>query len=343
MNGIADIGVNNGSGSEGGRDSGARTEAPYSVSLDKIINEMQLTVLCGGELTSRVLIFTPDLNRPGLEISGYTDDFTRDRIQLMGNSEMLYLKSLDEDVRRQKLAKLFEMGFPCLIIARSLEPFPEMLSLGEKYGIPVLGADIATTALYSELNRYLCVQLAPRKTVHAGLVEVYGEGVLIQGKSGVGKSETMLELIKRGHRLVADDIVEIRRVSHKTLVGSAPDVIRHLIEIRGVGFVDVKRLYGVGAVKMTENIQLVIQLEKWVEGKEYERVGLEDTYTEILGIKVPCVTIPVMPGRNLAVIVEAATMNNRQKMMGYNAAQELNKRVFENGAPEGGSGFSPYY
>ena len=315
----------------------------YSVSLDRIIKEMQLRVLSGGELTAGVNITTPDLNRPGLEITGYTEDFTHDRVQLMGNSEMLYLRGLTPEVREARLEKLFAMGFPCLIIARALEPFPEMLTLAEKYSIPVLGADIATTSLYSELNRYLCVQLAPRVSVHAGLVEVYGEGVLIEGKSGVGKSETMLELIKRGHRLVADDLVEIRRVSHKTLVGSAPDIIRHLIEIRGVGFVDVKRLYGIGAVKMTENIQLVIQLEKWVEGKEYERVGLEDKYTEILGIKVPCVTIPVMPGRNLAVIVEAATMNNRQKMMGYNAAKELNKRVFENGGmPEGGSGYSPY-
>ncbi|MBO5076710.1 MAG: HPr(Ser) kinase/phosphatase [Clostridia bacterium] len=316
----------------------------YSVSLDRIIKEMQLRVLSGGELTAGVNITTPDLNRPGLEITGYTEDFTHDRVQLMGNSEMLYLRGLTPEVREARLEKLFAMGFPCLIIARALEPFPEMLTLAEKYSIPVLGADIATTSLYSELNRYLCVQLAPRVAIHAGLVEVYGEGVLIEGKSGVGKSETMLELIKRGHRLVADDLVEIRRVSHKTLVGSAPDIIRHLIEIRGVGFVDVKRLYGIGAVKMTENIQLVIQLEKWVEGKEYERVGLEDKYTEILGIKVPCVTIPVMPGRNLAVIVEAATMNNRQKMMGYNAAKELNKRVFENGGmPEGGSGYSPYY
>ncbi len=321
-----------------------RTNGKYSVGLSKIVGEMQLRALCGAERIDGIQITTPDLNRPGLEITGYTEDFTHDRIQLMGNSEMMYLGSLEPETRRRKLEVFFGMGFPCLIIARSLEPYPEMLTLGEKTGIPVLSADVATTALYSELNRYLCVQLAPRETVHAGLVEVYGEGVLIQGRSGVGKSETMLELIKRGHRLVADDLVEIRRVSHKTLVGSAPDIIRHLIEIRGVGFVDVKRLYGMGAVKMTENIQLVIQLEKWVEGKEYERVGLDDKYTDILGIMVPCVTIPVMPGRNLAVIVEAATMNNRQKMMGYNAARELNKRVFENGgAPEGGSSFSPYY
>ena len=318
-------------------------EEKYSVGLEKIVSEMQLRVLCCGEKIDEVTINTPDLNRPGLEIAGYTDGFTNDRVQLMGNAEMLYLQSKPEDVRREKLKKYFALGFPCLIIARSLEPFPEMLEFAGEYGIPVLGSDMATTSLHSELNRYLCVQLAPRVSIHAGLIEVYGEGVLIKGKSGVGKSETALELIKRGHRLVADDLVEIRRVSHKTLVGAAPDVIRHLIEIRGVGFVDVKRLYGMGAVKMTENIELVIQLEKWIEGKEYERVGSEETYTDILGIRVPCVTIPVMPGRNLAVIIEAATMNNRQKMMGYNAAKELEKRVFEQGAPEGGSSFSPYY
>jgi len=315
----------------------------YTVSLQKIIDEMQLRVLWGEELVGKVEITTPDLNRPGLEIAGYTEDFASDRLQVMGNSEMMYLKSKEPEVRYEKLRKLFSLGFPCLIIARGMEPFREMLDLAKEFSIPVLGAEVVTTALYSELNRYLCVQLAPRMTIHAGLIEVYGEGVLIQGKSGVGKSETALELIKRGHRLVADDVVEIRRVSHKTLVGRAPDVIRHLMEIRGVGFVDVKQLFGIGAVKLTENIQLVIQLEKWVEGKEYERVGMEDTYTEILGIKVPCVTIPVMPGRNLAVIIEAATMNNRQKKMGYNAAVELNKRVFEQGVPEAGSSFSTYY
>ena len=315
----------------------------YSVKLQKIIDEMQLKVLCGEELVASVEITTPDLNRPGLEISGYTEGFAGDRLQVMGNSEMMYLKGMSPEERYSKLRSLFKLGFPCLIIARGMEPFPEMQELAREFSIPVLGAEVVTTALYSELNRYLCVQLAPRMTVHAGLIEVYGEGVLIQGKSGVGKSETALELIKRGHRLVADDVVEIRRVSHKTLVGRAPEVIRHLMEIRGVGFVDVKQLFGIGAVKLTENIQLVIQLEKWVEGKEYERVGMEETYTEILGIKVPCVTIPVMPGRNLAVIIEAATMNNRQKKMGYNAAVELNKRVFEQGAPEAGSSFSTYY
>lgn len=317
----------------------AKAEQEYSVCLRKIVEEMQLEILACPEAVDSVFVTSPHLNRPGLELAGYAEDFSSDRIQLMGNAEMHYLGGLIPAARRRKTERLFSYGFPCLIIARNQDPFPEMLDIAARCRIPVLRTDAVTTALHSELNRYLSVQLAPRETIHAGLIEVYGEGVLITGKSGVGKSETALELIKRGHRLVADDLVEIRRVSDKTLVGTAPDVIRHLIEIRGVGFVDVKRLYGVGAVKITENIQLVIQLEKWVEGKEYDRVGLDDHFTNILGLDVPSVTVPVMPGRNLAVIVEVATMNNRQKMMGYNAARELNRRVFESGPNglEGGS------
>ncbi len=312
-------------------------EHKYSVCLRKIVEEMKFSVLCQEERVDEVFIYSPDLNRCGLELTGYLDGFANDRIQLVGKVEMQYLRDLESEDRKQKIEGLFRYGFPCLIIARGIEPFPEMLDVACKYRIPILQTKEITTSVYSELNRFLCVQLAPRETVHAGLIEVYGEGVLIMGQSGVGKSETALELIKRGHRLIADDLVEIRRVSNKTLVGTSPEIIRHLIELRGVGFVDVKRLYGVGAVKLTENIQLVIQLEHRIEGKEYDRVGLEDYYTDILGIQVPCVTIPVMPGRNLAVIVEVATMNNRQKRMGYNAAKELNRRVFEGGKLEGGS------
>lgn len=312
-------------------------EHKYSVCLRKIVEEMKFSVLCGEERVDEIFVHSPDLNRCGLELTGYLDGFANDRIQLVGKVEMQYLRDLESKDRRQKLEGLFKYGFPCLIIARGIEPFSELLEAANQYRIPVLQTKEITTSVYSELNRFLCVQLAPRDTVHAGLIEVYGEGVLIMGQSGVGKSETALELIKRGHRLIADDLVEIRRVSNKTLVGTSPEIIRHLIELRGVGFVDVKRLYGVGAVKLTENIQLVIQLEHRIEGKEYDRVGLEDHYTEILGIQVPCVTIPVMPGRNLAVIVEVATMNNRQKRMGYNAAKELNRRVFEGGSIEGGS------
>ena len=302
----------------------------YDVCLSKIVKDQELEVLCCEDKISEIFIYGPDINRPGLELAGYADHFANDRIQLLGNVEMQYLYSLTEDEQVRKLELLFEVGFPCMIIARNMEPCRAMLDMARKYGIPILRTPETTTAFHSELNRYLCVQLAPRVTMHACFIEVYGEGVLITGKSGVGQSETALELVKRGHRLVADDIVEIRRVSSKTLVGTAPDIIRHMLEIRGIGFLDVKRLYGVGAVKMTENIQLVVDLERWVDGKEYDRVGLEDHYTEILGIDVPSVKIPVMPGRNLAIIIEVAAMNNRQKMMGYNAAKELNKRAFEN-------------
>lgn len=314
-------------------------EEKYSVCLSKIIDDQQLEILSGRDLTKDIYLFGPDINRPGLELAGYADNFANDRVQLLGNVEMQYLYSLNDEERVEKLERLFKIGFPCMIIARNMAPCSNMLELADKYGIPVLRTPETTTAFHSELNRYLCVHLAQRTTMHACFIEVYGEGVLITGNSGVGKSETALELVKRGHRLVADDIVEIRRVSNKALVGSAPEIIRHLLEIRGIGFLDVKRLYGVGAVKLTENIQLVVDLERWEQGKEYERMGIDDLYTEILGIKVPFVKIPVMPGRNLAIIIEVAAMNNRQKMMGYNAAKELNKRVFENkdGMPKGGS------
>lgn len=311
----------------------------YTVILSKVVKDQGLEVLCGQQYLDDIVIDCPDINRPGLELTGYRDNFANDRIQLIGNVEMKYLESLSQSDLEKALTNVFELGFPCVVIARNLEIPPVMMQIADKYKVPVLRTKETTTSFHSELNRYLSVQLAPREVVHACFVEVYGEGVLITGKSGVGKSETALELVKRGHRLVADDLVEIRRVSSKTLVGSAPDIIRHLIEIRGIGFLDVKRLYGIGSVKMTENIQLVIDLEKWDSNKTYDRVGIEDVYTDILGIKVPCLSIPVKPGRNLAIIVEVAAMNNRQKMMGYNAAKELNRRVFENGSDslKGGS------
>ncbi len=315
----------------------------HTVCLSKIVKELQFRVLCCEEKIEQTFIGTPDINRPGLELAGYSEYFSHDRIQLMGMVEMSYLKDLSIQNRKKKLDSFFAFPFPCLIVARNLDVFPEMLAIAEKHQTPVIQAKETTTEIYSALNRYLCVQLAPRQTVHAGLIEVFGEGVLITGESGVGKSETALELIKRGHRMVADDLVEIRRVSNKTLVGSAPDIIRHFIEIRGIGFLDVRRLYGVGSVKMTENIHLVISLEKWIEGKAYDRIGLEEQYTNILGIDVPSLTIPVMPGRNLAIIVEVAAMNNRQKMMGYNAAQELNRRVFDGDLSSLQGGSYPLY
>ncbi|NLN03356.1 MAG: HPr(Ser) kinase/phosphatase [Clostridiaceae bacterium] len=302
----------------------------YSVKLEKIIEEFQLKVLCCEDQVKNIEIETKDINRPGLELAGYTNHFSNDRIQLIGMVEYSYLKDLSLQTRKKKLDKLFSEGFPCLIVARGLEVFSEMIQIAKKYNIPVMSHHEVTTELFSSLNRYLSVQLAPRQTLHAGLVEVYGEGVLIMGESGVGKSETALELVKRGHRLVADDVVEVRRVSNKTLVGSAPETIRHLIEIRGLGFIDIRRLYGIGSVKITENIKLVVKLENWQKGKEYDRVGITDQYTNILGIEVPSLTIPVRPGRNLAVIVEVAAMNNRQKDFGYNAAKELESRAFGN-------------
>lgn len=311
----------------------------YTVALSKVVKDEELEVLCCSSQIENIFIDCPDINRPGLELAGYCDNFANDRIQLIGNVEMKYLESLLPEDLDVALNRVFGLGFPCVVVARNLEVPSQMISIAQKYSVPVLRTKETTTSFHSELNRYLSVHLAPREVIHACFVEVYGEGVLITGKSGVGKSETALELVKRGHRLVADDLVEIRRVSSKTLVGSAPDIIRHFIEIRGIGFLDVKRLYGIGAVKMTENIQLVIDLEKWEAGKTYDRVGIEDVYTEILGIKVPSVSIPVMPGRNLAIIVEVAAMNNRQKMMGYNAAKELNRRVFEGGGQLKGGSF----
>jgi HPr kinase/phosphorylase len=220
----------------------------------------------------------------------------------------------------------FRIGFPCLVIARNIEPFEEMVCVSQKYRIPVLRTSDITSRFMSGLIRYLNVMLAPRVSMHGVLVEVYGEGILILGESGVGKSETALELVKRGHRLIADDIVEIRRVSDKTLLAAAPENIRHFIEIRGIGILDVKNLYGMGAIKTQENINLVIKLELWDKSKNYERLGLDDQYTDILGISVPSLVIPVRPGRNLAIIVEVAAMNHRQKKMGYNAARAISER-----------------
>lgn len=301
----------------------------YSVSLREIIDHFGLKEVCGSEYVDDCYIESLEINRPGLQLAGYLDYFGNDRVQIVGKVEMEYLRGLSPEERLQKLDRFFNCGFPCMVIARNIEAFPEMIEVSEKHRIPILSTKDSTSNFLSALIGYLNVQLAPRIYMHAALVEVYGEGILILGNSGVGKSETTLELIKRGHRLVADDLVEIRRVSDKTLVGSSPEIIRHMMEIRGIGFLDIKHLYGVGSVKLTENIKLVIHLELWDNEKEYDRVGLDDQYTNILGIDVPSLTIPVRPGRNLAIIVEVAAMNNRQKGMGYNAARALNERVFK--------------
>ena len=301
----------------------------FSVSLQEIIEKFNLSVVCEGDHIDQIMITTADVSRTGLHLTGFLEFFGNSRLQVMGNAEMAYLRILSKDERMKRLNNIFKMRFPCMVVARNLEIFPEMIEASKKYHIPLLRTADYTSSFIYELFRFLNVYLAPRITTHGVLVEVYGEGILIQGESGVGKSETALEIVKRGHRLIADDLVEIRRVSDTTLLGNAPDVIRHFIEIRGIGVLDVKNLYGVGSVKMQENVNLVINLEYWDSTKNYERIGIFEEYTDILGIQVPSHTIPVRPGRNLAIIVEVAAMNYRQKEMGYNAAKVLVDRAFE--------------
>ncbi|MGI6778975.1 MAG: HPr(Ser) kinase/phosphatase [Acetivibrionales bacterium] len=299
----------------------------FTVTLKELAEEFHLECITEYRRLEEINISTSEVNRPGLQLAGYLEFFGTDRVQILGKVETTYLEGLSREERLKKLDDFFSCGFPCIVVARGLEILPEMIEVSKKYQIPILRTDDTTSVFLGGIIRYLNFQLAPRVTKHGVLVEVYGEGILILGESGVGKSETALELVKRGHRLIADDVVEIRRVSDKTLLGSAPDIIRHFIEIRGIGILDVKNLYGMGSVKVLDNISLIINLELWDENKSYDRLGLEDYYYEILGIKLPSLTIPVRPGRNLAIIIEVAAMNNRQKNMGYNAAKVLNERV----------------
>jgi len=295
----------------------------YSVSLAKIINDHSFEVIFTPRDTSEIYITSQDVNRPGLIFTGYNDYFDPARVQFLGLAEIEYLISIGEEQSRISLTRLFVNQPSAVIITRNLECSDFIIELAKKYEVPILRTSDTTSSCMSAIIAYLSVELAQRITRHGVLVEVSGEGVLILGDSGVGKSETALELIKRGHRLIADDAVEIRRVSARTLVGSAPDNIRHFIELRGVGVINARRIFGMGAVKMTEKIDMVVQLEPWDNEKVYDRMGLDNEYTDILGIKVPVVVVPVKPGRNLSIIVEAAAMNNRQKKMGYNAAREL--------------------
>ncbi len=297
----------------------------YAVDLKEIISRFELEELYVPEHSA--LITTTDVNRPGLQIAGYFDFFDIDRIQIIGRVEHTYLEKLDEETRVARLTALFERQVPAVVITRGLEIFPEMLVLAAENQVALLRTSDSTSGFMSGVIAMLNTELGPCVTQHGVLVEVYGEGVLILGESGVGKSETAVELLKRGHRLVADDAVEIKRVSSMTLVGYAPENIRHYIEIRGIGIINVKRIFGMGSVKDTEKINLVLKMEAWQEGKHYDRLGLNDSFTEIMGVSVPMLVIPVKPGRNLAVIVEVAAMNNRQKRMGYNAAEELTQQL----------------
>lgn len=297
------------------------------VKLSRLIKEFSLEKLYYKDNFDDILITTTDINRPGLQLAGFFEYFGTDRVQIIGKVEMTYLSELESNQRYERLRALFSTGIPCVVLARGMKPFPEMLQAAKDCDIPLLRTEDVTSRFSSDLIAFLNVELAPMEIMHGELVEVYGEGILILGESGVGKSETALELVKRGHRLVSDDLVEVRRVSSKTLVGMAPEIIRHFIEIRGIGILDVKYLYGVGSVKVTEKIDLVVNMELWDKNKHYERVGSEELTTEILGIRVPSLTIPVRPGRNLAIIIEVAALNNRQKKMGYNAAKAFTERI----------------
>lgn len=299
----------------------------FKIALNKIIETFQLEKVYEADNIQKVYVSSSDLNRPGLQMAGFFDYFDTTRIQVIGKVECTFLEQFSSEERVEIFDRFFSHHFPAIIITRDIRAFPEMLTAAEKYNRTILRTELETSSFMSALIRYLNVELAPRRTRHGVLVEVYGEGILIMGESGVGKSETAIELVKRGHRLVADDAVEIKRVSDKTLVGTSPDVIRHFVELRGIGIVDVKEIFGMGAVKNTESIDMIIHLEPWVEGKQYDRLGMVDEYTNIMGINIPSITIPVKLGRNLAVIVEVAAMNNRQKKMGYNAAVELNNRL----------------
>ncbi len=295
--------------------------------ISQIIDNFQLEVLHMPDDDKLKRVTTSDVSRPGLQLVGFCEYFDNRRIQIMGKVEFTYLEKLSVEDRIKRLREFFALDFPVLIITRDLQIFPEMLDFAEEFNIPLLRCEHGTSQFMSMLIRYLSEQLAPCKTRHGVLCEIYGEGVLIMGESGVGKSEAAIELVKRGHRLVADDAVEIRKISDSALIGSSPDIIRHFVEVRGIGIIDVKEIFGVGSIKDKQQIDMVIHLEPWEKDKQYDRLGMVDEYTNIMGINVPSVTIPVKIGRNIAVIVEVAAMNNRQKKMGYNAAVELNDRI----------------
>ena len=299
----------------------------FSVPLNDIIKEFKLEVLNKERDMDSIMVSNNEINRPGLQIAGFFEYFDNTRIQVIGRVEVSYINKLSHEKRMEALDALFSKDLLAVIITRGMEPPPEMTELIQKYNLPFLRTHLTTSRFVSAIIAYLNVHLAPRITMHGVLVEVYGEGILLLGDSGVGKSETAIELVKRGHRLVADDAVEIKRVSDTTLVGSSPEIIRHFVELRGIGIIDVKMIFGMGAVKPTEKIDMIINLEIWKDKKQYDRLGLNTEYNDILGINVPALTVPVKPGRNLAVVVEVAAMNNRQKRMGYNAAETLNQRL----------------
>ena len=299
----------------------------YTIPLSRIVEDFHLEIVVKPDNFDEIQISSPEVNRPGLALAGFYQVFETERIQLIGYAETQYLHSLEPSTKRVMLQKLVDAKPVAIIYTTNIEVDAALIERAQRDGVPVLRTGLKTSEIMASLISALSNYLAPRITRHGCLVEVYGEGILLLGDSGIGKSETTIELIKRGHRLIADDAVEIKRVSDKTLVGSAPDLIKHYVELRGIGIVDVRRLFGMGAVKETEKINLVIQLENWVEGKMYDRLGMDEETVNILGLEVPSIIIPVRPGRNLAIILEVAAMNNRQKRMGYNTAEEFNNNL----------------
>lgn len=302
----------------------------YGVAITELIEKMNLRNMTPEIDTDKIVLSHPDVNRPALQLTGFYDHFDNERVQIIGYVEQEYIRQMNPERKVEMYDKLLSSQIPCLVYSRNQDPDEDMTALCNHYGVPCLVSEKTTSDLMAEVIRWLKVKLAPCISIHGVLVDVFGEGVLIMGESGIGKSEAALELIKRGHRLVTDDVVEIRKVSDDTLIGSAPEITRHFIELRGIGIIDVKTLFGVESVKDTQAIDMVIKLEDWDKDKEYDRLGLEDQYTDFLGNRVVCHSIPVRPGRNLAIIVESAAVNYRQKKMGYNAAQELYNRVQAN-------------
>ncbi len=299
----------------------------YSVKLLTLVKEFSLKGIVVPDNIEEIEVVRSDVSRPGLPLCGYFEYFEGGRIQIMGKMEMSYIEGLSYEKRVESLSNFLSRGVVCVVVTTNLSICKELVELCEKYKTPLYLTTDNTSYFMAALIASLNIHLAERIALHGVLVEVYGEGILLLGDSGMGKSETAIELVKRGHRLIADDSVEIKRVSAKSLVGSAPELIRHYVEMRGIGIVDIRRIFGMGAIKLSEKIDLIINIENWVQGKQYERFGLDDEYTEILGIKIPSITVPITPGRNLAVIIEIAAMNHRQKKMGYNTAEEFNKKL----------------
>ena len=295
----------------------------YSITLAKIIEHLELEDVYLPRSAEDILVSTPEVNRPGIEFSGFTSLFDNSRISVIGLGELALLLSYDEEKRNRIIKTYVELRPKAILFTRDLEIPPYMIQMAKECEVPILRSEKTTSDVFATLVHYLSDELAPRITRHGVLLEVYGEGVLIVGDSGVGKSETAIELIKRGHRLVADDAVEIRKFNNNVLMGKAPENIRHFIELRGIGIINARRLFGMGAVKLSKDIDMVVSLEVWDPDKVYDRMGVDSEYTSILGVDVPVITVPVKPGRNTAVIIEVAAMNNRQKKMGYNAAEEL--------------------